>query len=78
MDSHSSLCILTDVQESTNDDVIGRAAIYEEEVVVVEAGVGESPAIIDLFVQADDGGHIVLPEVWEVSLRSVQWVTCGG
>lgn len=78
MDGHGSLRVLTDVQEAAYDGVIGRAAVDEEEVVVVEAGVGEALSVIDLLVQADDGGHAVLPEVGEVSLGRVQRVTCRG
>lgn len=78
VDGHGSLRVLTDVQEAAYDGVVGRAAVDEEEVVVVEAGVGEALSVVDLLVQADDGGHAVLPEVGEVSLGRVQRVTCRG
>lgn len=78
VDGHSTVCALADVQETACDDVIGRAAVYKEEVIVVEAGVGEALAVVDLLVQADDGGHVVFPEVRKVGLRGVQRVTCRG
>lgn len=78
MDRHGAVCALADVQEAACDDVTGRAAIQEEEVVVVEAGVGEALGVVDLLVQADDGRHVVLPEVREIRLGCVQRVTCGG
>lgn len=78
MDGHGSLCALADVQEAACDDVAGRAAVHKEEVVVVEAGVSETFGIVDLLVQTDDGGHVVFPEVWEVSLRGMERVTCRG
>lgn len=78
MDGHSSCRVLTDVQETADDDVIGRAAVHEEEVVVLKAGVGEAPGVVDLLVQADDGRHVVFSEVGEVSFRCMQRVTCRG
>lgn len=76
VDGHGSLCALTDVQETACDDVTGCAAIHKEEVIVVEPSVSETLGIIDLLVQTDDAGHVVFPEVWEVSLRSMERVTC--
>lgn len=76
MDGHGSLRALTDVQEAACDEVARRAAVHKEQVIVVEAGVGETLAVVDLLVQTDDGGHVVLPEVREVSLRGMERVTC--
>ncbi len=45
---------------------------------MVEAGVCEAFGVIDLLVQTDDGGHIVFPEVREVSFRGVEGVTYKG
>lgn len=78
MDGHRSVRALTDVQETACDDVTGRAAVQEEEVVVVKAGVGETFGVIDLLVETDDSGHVVFPEVGEVRLRGVEGVTCRG
>lgn len=44
---------------------------------MVEAAVGETFGVVDLLVQTDDGGHVVFPEVREVSLGGVERVTCG-
>lgn len=77
VDGNGSCGVLTDVQEAANDDVAGRAAVHEEEVVVLEAGVGEAPGVVNLLVQTDDARHVVLPEVREVCLGGVQRVTWG-
>lgn len=45
---------------------------------MVEAGVREALAVVDLLVQADDGGHVVFSEVREVRLGGVEGVTCRG
>lgn len=50
MDSHGSLCALTDVQEAARDDVAWYAAIHKEEVIMVEASISETLGIIDLLV----------------------------
>lgn len=60
------------------DAVARRAAVQEEQVVVVEAGVREALRVVDLLVQPDDGRHVVLSEVGKVRLRRVQRVTCRG
>lgn len=78
VDGHSAPSAFTDVQEAAYDEVIRRASVYKEEVVVVEAGVGEAFGIVDLLVQSDDGGNVVFSEIWKVSLRGVQRVTCSG
>lgn len=78
VDGHSPLGALTDVQKAAYNDVIRRASVYKEEVVVVEAGVGEAFGIVDLLVQSDDGGHVVFSEIGKISLRGVQRVTCRG
>lgn len=78
VDRHRSVRAFTDVQEAACDDVTGRAAVQEEEVVVVEASVREAFGIVDLLVEADDRRHIVFPEVGEVGLGGVERVTCRG
>lgn len=78
MDGDGALAALTDVQEVVCDDVTGRAAIQEEEVVVMETSVGETFGIVDLLVQPNDGADVVFPEVREVGFRSMQGVTCRG
>lgn len=78
VDSDGALGALTDVEEAMRDDVTGRAAVQEEEVVVVEAGVAETLGVVDLLVEPHHRGHAVLPEVGEVGLRGVQGVSCRG
>lgn len=44
---------------------------------VVKPHICEAFGIIHFFVETYDRGYIVLPEVWKVCLRSMEWVTCG-
>lgn len=74
VDSHSTVSALTDMQEATRDDVAGCAAIHEEKVVMVEAGVREALGIVDLLIEADDSGDIVLAKIGEISLGGVERV----
>lgn len=71
MDSYSSIRALTDMQEAAHDYITRGAAVHKEQVIVVKAGFCEALSIIDLLVEADDGGDIVLAEVWEVCLWGV-------
>lgn len=66
---------LAHVQEAPGDDVAGRAAVHEEQVVVVEPGVREALCVIDLLVEPHYGGDVVLAEIREVSLGRVEGVT---
>lgn len=76
VDSDGTIRALTDMQESACDDVTGCAAIHEEQVIVVEAGICEALGVVDLLVEADDGGDVVLAEVWEVGLGGMEWIAC--
>lgn len=67
--------VLADVQEPPHDGVAGGAAVYEEEVVVLEAGVGEALRLVDLLVQPHDGRHIMLFEIREVGFGGVKRIT---
>lgn len=69
-----SFRILTDIEELPDDRVVGGAPVHEEEVVVLEARLCEAPGVVHLLVESDDSRDIVLPEVRDVGLRSVQWV----
>ena len=75
MDSYGTFCVLTDVEELPDDGVSGRAAVHEEQVVVLEAGVGEAPGVVHLLVEPYDSGDVVLPEVREVGLGGVERVS---
>ena len=56
-------------------DAVARcAAVDEEHVDVVEAGVDETARVVDLLVQPYDRRHVELAEVREVSLRRVKGV----
>lgn len=75
MDRDGPLSVLADVQESAHDVVAGGAAVYEEQVIVLEASVCEALRLVDLFVQSHDRGHVVLFEIRKVGFRSVERVT---
>lgn len=80
VDGHGSVGALADVQEAAGDDVAWRAAVYEEQVVVVEAGIREALGVIDLLVEPHHRGNVVFPEVGEVRLwgmERVAWVGVG-
>lgn len=80
VDGHGSVGALADMQEAAGDDVAWRAAVYEEQVVVVEAGIREALGVIDLLVEPHHRGNVVFPEVGEVRLwgmERVAWVGVG-
>lgn len=68
-------CVLTDVEKPADDAVTGGAAIDEEEVIMLEARVGEALCFIDLLVQPHHGRHVVLLEIWKVGFRGMKRVT---
>ena len=74
MDCDATLCALCDLEKSLQDAVARRTAVDEEHVDVVEAGIDETPRVIDLLVQSYDRRHVALAEVWEVGLGRVQGV----
>lgn len=74
VDSHSTVSALADMQEAARDDITGCAAVHKEQVVMVEAGVCEALGIINLLIEADDGGDIVFAKVGEISLGGVERV----
>lgn len=75
VNSDSSICILTDVEELSDDGVIWRASVHEEEVVVLEAHVSEALGIVHLLVETDDGCDVVFPEIRKVGLGGMERVT---
>lgn len=75
MHGDGSFRILTDIEKLPDDGVVWRAPVHKEEVVVLEAHLCEAPGVIHLLVESDNGRDVVLPEVRDVGLRSVQRVT---
>lgn len=67
--------VLTDIQEPSHDVVAGRAAVDEEEVVVLEASICEALRLVNLFVQPHDCCHVMLFEIREVGFRGVKRIT---
>ena len=74
VNSHSTRGGFADFEEPLQNRVRRSRAVDEEEVLVLEAGVGEPLAIVDLLVQPHDAGDVVETEVGEVGLWGVQRV----
>lgn len=77
VNSYGTVRIFTDVHELCDYGIIRCAPINKEQVVVVKTHICEPFGIIHFFVQAYDSGDVVLPEVWEVGLRSMEGITWG-
>ena len=67
---------LADVEKALQDSVARGAAVHEEQFVVVEASVGESPVVVQLLVESNDVRHVALPKVREICFRRVERITC--
>lgn len=74
VDSNGSFCVLTDVEELPDDGVVWCTPVHKEQVLMLKARLCETPGIIHLLVESDDSGDVMIPEVWDVGLRSVQRV----
>lgn len=72
VDSDRPVRVLTDVQEPAHDVVAGRAAVYEEEVIVLKAGIYEALGLVNLFVQSHNCSHVMLFEIRKVGFRGVK------
>lgn len=57
--------------KSLYNGITGSTAISEEKINMVKASVREPAGVVNLLVQPHNGGHVVLPEVGEVSLWCV-------
>lgn len=75
VNGNGTRCGLADVKEPPQDRLRGCRAVYEEEVLVLEACVGESLAIVDLLVQPHNASDIVKPEIGEVGFWGVERVS---
>ena len=71
MHCNGTLGRLGDLDEALQDAVVGRSAVDEEQVVVVEAGVRKAPTVVYLLVEAHNRRHLVLAEVRKVCFRCV-------
>lgn len=76
MDSHGTASALAHMQKASGDEVRGRAPVQEEEIVVLKAGVLKASGVVQLPVESNYCGDLVLPEVPKVELRSMQGVSC--
>ena len=77
VDGDDSLCVLANIEEAADDGIGGRAAVHEEQVVVLEPGGREALGFVHLLVEPDDSCDVVFPEVREVSLWSMEGVAWG-
>lgn len=69
------LRVLADIQEPSHDVVAGCAAIDEEEVIVLEASIGEALRLVNLFVQPHDCSHVMLFEIRKVGFGGMKRIT---
>ena len=74
VDGESAVALLRQVDEALDNALTGRAAVDEEHVLVLEAGLGETLGVVDLLVEAHDAAHVVLAKVGHVCLGRVQRV----
>lgn len=74
MDSNGSLSILTNVEELPDDGVIRCTPVHKEQIVMLKPRLRETPGIVHLLIESHDSGDVMIPEVWDVGLRSVQRV----
>lgn len=74
MDSNGSIAIFTNVEELPDNGVVGCTPIYKEQIVMLKPCLCETPGIIHFLIESDDSSNVVLPEVRDVGLRSVQRV----
>ena len=77
MYSYSSVCSLGELYKSLHNGFTWHTAVNKEKIMVVEASICKTACIIDLLVEPDNGGDIMLAEVGEVSLGGMEWVACG-
>ena len=75
VDGDRPLGVLADIQEPPHDVVAGRAAVDEEEVVVLEARIREALRLVHLFVQPHDRRHVMLFEIRKVGFGGVKRIT---
>lgn len=74
VDSDGSFCILTNVKELPDNRVIWCAPVHKEQIVMLKPRLCETPGIVHLLVKSDDSCYVMIPEVWNVGLRSMQGV----
>lgn len=72
VDSNGSFCVLADVEELPDNGVVRCAPIHKEQVMMLKARICKAPGIIHLLVETDDSGDVVIPEVRNVGLGSMQ------
>ena len=72
---NGAVALLRQVEEFFHQMIAGRAAVNEEQIVMLEAGLGEPLGIVDLLVQPDDTLDVVLSKIGKIGLRCMQRVT---
>lgn len=66
---NGSLCRLTNGEELLHDGIAGRAAIDEEQILVIETSVLKGRCVIDFGIQPNHCCHIIIPKIAKVALR---------
>ena len=74
MNSNGSFGILTNVEELPDNGVIRCTPIHKEQIVMLKPRLRETPGIVHLLVKSHNSGDVMIPEVRDVGLRSVQRV----
>ena len=74
VNSNGAGTLLAQIEKCFDDAVAWRAAVDEEQVDVLEAGVNEPLGVVDLLVEAHDAFDVVLTEVTRICFGCVQRV----
>lgn len=66
MNSYGTRCVLAGGQKLLHDLQIRTRAILEEQILMLEAGVGELAFVVPFLVQSDDGGDVLFSKVVKI------------
>lgn len=69
---HGARAILADVEELLHDVITRCAAVDEEQVVVLEAGIDETFGVVDFLVETNYASDVVFSKVVDVGFGRVQ------
>lgn len=75
VDSNGSICIFTNVEELPDDGVVWCTPVHKEQIVMLKPNLCETPGIIHFLIESDDSSNVMLREVRDVGLRSMQRVS---
>ena len=72
VDCQRSVALLGQLDEFSHDCVAWRAAVSEEQITMLKAGVDEPLGVVDFLIQAHDAFHVVFTKIGEISFGRVQ------